>query len=113
VSDVVWNVAVVANCNLTVSAVDQNRLRVVCTAVAGCRIPDMANRQAARQLFERLFGECIGHVAHRLRKANLCAVGRSDAGAFLSAVLQGVQAEVGQVGGFGMAEDAEDTALVF
>ena len=45
--------------------------------------------------------------------AHALAVGGDDAGALLSAVLQRVEAEVGEVGRFGMAEDAEDAALVF
>ena len=47
-----------------------------------------------------------------LRDADLRAVGRGDAGALLPAVLQRVEPEVGHVGRFGMAEDAEDAALV-
>ena len=43
----------------------------------------------------------------------LLAVGGGDAGALLPAVLQRVEAEVGEVGGLGVPEDAEDAALVF
>ena len=57
--------------------------------------------------------ERVGDVAHRARNAHLLAVGGRDAGALLAAMLQRVEAEIGQVGGFGMAEDAEDAALVF
>ena len=42
-----------------------------------------------------------------------CAVRGGNARALLPPVLQGVQAEIGHVGRFGMAEDAENTALVF
>ena len=57
--------------------------------------------------------ERVGHVAHRARDAHLLAVGGGDAGALLAAVLERVEAEIREVGGFGMAEDAEDAALVF
>ena len=57
--------------------------------------------------------ERLGHVAHGARDPHLLAVGGADAGALLAAMLQGVEAEIGQVGRFGMAEDAEDAALVF
>jgi hypothetical protein len=40
------------------------------------------------------------------------AVARNDAGGFLAAMLKRVEAEVGEIGSFGMAEDAEDTTLV-
>src|SRR6185436_5224241 len=56
--------------------------------------------------------ERIGHVAHRAGRAHALPVGGDDAGAFLAAVLQRVQAEVGEVGRFGVAEDAEDAAFV-
>ena len=42
----------------------------------------------------------------------LLAVGADDAAGLLAAVLKRVQAEVGEVGGLGRAEDAEYTALV-
>ena len=40
------------------------------------------------------------------------AVGGDDAGALLAAVLEGVETEIREVGGLGMPEDPEDTALV-
>ena len=42
----------------------------------------------------------------------IAAVEADDAGRFLTAVLQGIKPEVGQVGRFGMAEDAEDAAFI-
>ena len=45
-------------------------------------------------------------------RVELLAVARDDAGRLLPAVLQRVQAEVGHVRGLGVAEDAEDAALV-
>ena len=50
-------------------------------------------------------------IAREMRIFSPSAV--ADAGALLPAMLQRVEAEVGQVGRFGMAEDAEDAALVF
>jgi hypothetical protein len=44
--------------------------------------------------------------------AEIVAVTRDDAGGFLAAMLKRVETEVGKVGGFGMAEDAEDTTFV-
>ena len=55
--------------------------------------------------------EDVGDMAHRSRARMLITVGRGDAGALLSAVLQGIEPQVGEVGRLGMAEDAEDAAL--
>ncbi len=49
-------------------------------------------------------------IAREMRQ--LLAVGGGDAGALLAAMLQRVEAEVGEVGRLRVAEDAEDTALV-
>ena len=40
------------------------------------------------------------------------AIAGNDAGGFLAAMLERIEAEVGEVGGFGMAEDAEDATFV-
>ena len=40
------------------------------------------------------------------------AIGRDDAGRFLAAMLQSIEAQVGELGGFEMAEDAGDTAMI-
>ena len=62
---------------------------------------------------ERRLVEGVGDLAHRARDAQLLAVGGGDAGALLSAMLERVEAEVGEIRRFGVTEDAEDTALVF
>ena len=46
------------------------------------------------------------------RQQHPVAVGARDARALLSAMLQRVEAEVGEIGRFGMPEDAEDATLV-
>ena len=56
--------------------------------------------------------ENIGHVAHGFVAADFAAVAGGDAGALLAAMLQSVQAEIGQVGGFRMAVDSEHTTLL-
>jgi hypothetical protein len=38
---------------------------------------------------------------------------RGDPGALLTAVLESIEAEVDEIGGIAMVQDAEDTALVF
>jgi hypothetical protein len=49
----------------------------------------------------------------RLCSWNTAAVAGDDAGAFLAAVLEGVEAVVRQIGGVGMAVNAEHAAVMF
>ena len=64
------------------------------------------------QLADRFGREDIGHVAHALVAVDLAAVAGGDPGAFLPAMLQRVQAQVSQVGGFRMAVDGKHAAFV-
>ena len=56
-------------------------------------------------------GEDIGHVAHGFVAVDFAAVAGADAGAFLAAMLQRVEAQVGHLGGLGMAVNGEDAAF--
>ena len=73
----------------------------------------MPDRDVAGKGLERLLVERLGDLAHRAGDAELLAVGRGYAGALLPAVLERVKAKVGEVGGLGVPEDSENTALVF
>src|SRR6202007_2133911 len=57
---------------------------------------------AAGETGEDVGGEDVGDEAHGLVAVDLDAVGGGDAGGFLSAMLEGVEAEIGELGGFGM-----------
>ena len=109
----VHDVAVVAERDLAVRAVDQDRLRVEQLALARRRIAHVSDRQRSGQAGQRFAVEDVGDVAHLAGDAHLRAVGRGNAGAFLPAMLQRIQAEIRHVGRFGVTEDAEDAALVF
>ena len=106
-------IAVVADGDLTVRAIDQNRLRVGEPAFAGGRIADVSDGDVTWQLRRASARRRRPRRSPSPRHADLAAVGGGDARALLTAMLQRVQAEVGHVGGFGMTEDAEDAALVF
>ena len=106
-------VAVVADGDLAVGAVDEERLRVLELALAGGRVAGVPDRDVAGKRLERLLVERFGDLAHRARDAELLAVGGGDAGALLSAMLKRVEAEVGEIGRLGVPEDPEDAALVF
>jgi hypothetical protein len=62
------------------------------------------------QALEVLFGEDLGDVSHFAMGEELPSVGGDDACGFLPAVLEGVQAEVGEIRCLGVSEDPEDTA---
>ena len=72
----------------------------------------MADRAVPGQRVEPLVREDVVHQAHALLEPEPLAVARRDARRLLAAVLQGVETEVGEVRGLGVAEDAEDAALV-
>ena len=72
----------------------------------------MADRHVPGQLLEFMLAEDLADEAHPLAGLDGLAVAGADACALLAAVLQGVQAEVCQVGGLRVAEDRADAALL-
>ena len=93
-------------------AVDQNGLGVQQFAVAGRGVTGVANRNRSGQRCQRRFVEDVIDVAHLANEPHALAVGRGNAGAFLSAMLQRVEAQVGQLRRLRVSVDAEDTAFV-
>ena len=81
---------------LAVDAVDDDRLGVGELALASGRVADVPDGELPGQRRQRVRVERLVDVPHRLAVADLDAVGRGDARALLSAVLQRVQAEVGR-----------------
>ena len=106
-------VAVVADGDLAVGAVDEERLRVLELALARGRVARVPDRDVPRKRLKRVLVERFGDLAHRPRDPELLAVGGGNAGALLPAVLKRVKAKVGEVGGLGVPEDSKNTALVF
>ena len=64
------------------------------------------------QALETLPAEHVGDPAHAALDVEGLAVGGGDAGRLLAAVLERVEAEVGDVGGLGVVPDPEEPALV-
>ena len=108
----VHQVAVVRDGNLPVPALDQERLRVREAALTRRRIAHVADRHRPGHLRQHRRVEHVGDMAHRLGDAHQVPVRRGDAGALLPAVLHGVEPEVREVRGLGVAVDAEDAAFV-
>ena len=106
------DVAVVADADLAVDTVDQDGLRVGQPAFTGRRISRMADGDMSGQRGQCGFVEDVVDVAHLLGDAHPDTVCRGNARAFLSAMLQRVEAQVGHLRRFEVAIDAEDTTFV-
>ena len=109
----VGEVAVVRDGNLAAGAIDGERLGVAQVRRAGGGIAGVADGDGADHVVQDVPMEDLRHQPHAFMGVELFAVGGDDAGAFLSAVLEGVEAVVGQFGGVGVAVNAEDAAVMF
>ena len=67
---------------------------------------------APEELVQHFAFENLRHEAHPFVLAKLRAVVGNNAGAFLSAMLQRVEAVVGELGGVGVAVHAKNTAVM-
>src|SRR5258708_31800295 len=108
----VGEVAVVAEGDFALVAVDHDGLGVEQGFIARGGVARVADREPARKLREHARLENFFDFAHRAVHVQLFAIARDDAGRFLAAVLQRVKTQIHEVRGFGVAEDAEYTTLV-
>ena len=72
----------------------------------------MADRQVALQALQDRLGKNLGHETHALVHLHRGAVRDDDPGTFLTAMLQGVKAEIGEFGGIVMIVNAAHPAFV-
>ena len=93
-------------------ALEVEGLRVLDPRLAGSRVAGVADGRVTRQLLQGLCVEHVRNEAHPFVEEDLALVEGGDAGRLLPAVLKGMDAEVREIGGLGMAKDAEDAALV-
>src|SRR3954469_3324417 len=106
-------VAVVAEGDRAVGGRPEGRLRVLPGAGARGRVASVADGQMPLQRVERVLVEDLRDQAHVLVDEDLLTVADRDAGRLLAPVLQGIQAEVGELGDFlARRPDAEDAARV-
>ena len=91
-------VAVVAERELAVADAAEHRLGVAPRARAGGRVAGVADGEVAGERGQRAVVEHVGHEAHVLDDGDVLAVADRHARRLLAPVLQGVEAEVGQVG---------------
>ena len=98
---------------LAAFAVAGQRLGVAQVRGAGGGIARVADGHVADEIVQDFAVENLRDQPHALVFAELAAVARDDAGAFLAAMLQGVEAVIRQLGGVGMAVNAKDAAIMF
>src|SRR5262249_17863281 len=88
------------------------RLTILERSRPGGRIAVVADSAGPLQSRDYVAVEDVRDQSHPAMRDERLAVGGNDAGGFLSAMLQRVEPEVGQVGGFRMPVDAEHAAFL-
>ena len=89
-----------------------DRLRVPQKRRAGRRIPIVTDRGVADEFVQFIFAENVRDLAHAGFAIQAFAVGADDARGFLSAMLQGIEAQIREIRGLGTTVDAVDTAFL-
>ena len=111
--DAVGQVSVMADGEAAAFQFREQRLHVAQDGFPGGRIAHMADRRVAGQPVDHFAaGKGVADQAEPAFGVEALAVETDDAGGFLAAVLQRVQAERGDGGGVGMAENAEHAAFL-
>ena len=109
----VGQIAVMGDREAALGKIGEQRLDVAQRGFAGGRIADMADRDRARQLADDVVAvEIAGDMAHGAVGVIVGAVEADDAGGFLAAVLERVEAERDEAGGAVGAPDSENAALL-
>jgi hypothetical protein len=109
----IGQIAVVADREAAGIELGEQRLHVAQDGCACGGIADMADRGAAGKPLDYFAaGEGIADQTEPAFTVKSGAVEGDDAGGFLAAVLQGVQSESGDGGGFRVAEDTEHAAFL-
>src|SRR5690606_19931811 len=102
-------VAVVCDGDGTPRVVHGDRLGVAEAGAASSRVTHVADGVDPCEAIELALGEDVDDVSHAPVRDQLLIVTGDDAGALLTAVLQRVQPEVGELGGFGVPVNSEDS----
>jgi len=72
----------------------------------------MANGHVAGQTPEDALGKDLGNQSHIFMNRDLLAVGGDDTGAFLTAMLKGIEPKIGEFGRVFVAEDTANATLM-
>ena len=87
----IGQIAVVRERNGPSPAIDQNRLRIPCSALARRRIAHMPESRISAEALQTRTHQNIRHIPHALFKIKLFAVGTDNSRRFLSAVLESIE----------------------
>jgi hypothetical protein len=90
--------------------IDDEGLRVLDVARSGCGISNVPNRSVPLDLFYHLLAEDIGDEAHLSVGEHTVPISAGHTRALLAAMLEGMEAQIGNIGCFGVAEYPEYSA---
>ena len=107
----VHQVAVVGNGNRSLVGLHHDGLGVQQGRITGRGVAGVADGENAAQRGEHFLGKDVGDQSHGAVGVEVLAVGGHDAGRLLSAMLQGVQAEIGKLLGLGVGVDGNHAAF--
>ena len=108
----VRQIAVVADGNFALVAVDHDRLRIEQRFVARGRIPRVPDRRATRQRVQNFRRKNLFHFAHRAIREKFFAIRGNDSRRFLPAMLQRVQTQIHQLRGLFVAVHSDHAAII-
>jgi len=108
----IGEVAVVGQGQFAAVAVRDDGLGIVERSIAGGGIARVAHGGIAGKAGEDVAGKNFGDHPHAAMAVEIATVAGSDAGGFLAAMLEGIEAEVGEFAGFGVAIYPDDPAVV-
>ena len=72
----------------------------------------MTDSQVARETLQNALAKDIGNKSHLLMDDDFFAITGNNSGTFLASVLEGIQAEIGELGGILVAKDSADAAFM-
>ena len=102
-----------AQSHVAIMEAEDERLDVVRGAGAGRGVTHVADGSVAFEPFDfALIAEHLGEQSESAVAGQMAVIVGDDAGTFLTAMLQRVQAEIGKSGGVGVAPHAEDATFL-
>src|SRR5256885_4387658 len=108
----VGEIAVVAERDFALVAINHDGLRVEKSFIARGRVARVADGGAAGKCVQNIGSENFFDFAHGAVGVEFVAVAGDNAGGFLAAMLESVETEIDELRRFGMAEDSDDAAVV-
>ena len=108
----IGEVAIVRDGDLAPGAIDREWLGVAQVRSPGGRVTGVADSHRAHEVMQDPAIENLRDQSHALVGTELLPIARDNASALLAAMLQGVKAVISQLGGIGVAVNAEHAAIM-